>query len=175
MVDLLDEDDWGRLKMGRFNDADEKVVRHVMGAGFFKNELSHGQSPRHPVLHKHRGRMSVQVAANRVNCIAQGHSYVHTPQAIVKAVSTRKTIAATKFLLSYVSRTRADDEQDGLYGSVTMHDALGRELSLDQVLNAIDTWELMSNKDNLSKRAREKIADGDQHAARHMPDDEKYY
>ena len=176
MVDLLDEDDWGRLKMGRFNDADEKLVRHVMGNGFLKKVRPGDYPSRQTVLEKrHRSGMTIQVAANRVNCIAQGHSRLHAPQAIVKAVSARKTIAATKFLLSYVSRTRADDEQDGLYGSVTMHDALGRELSLDQVLNAIDTWELMSNKDNLSRRAREKMANGNRRAIRHMPDDEKYY
>jgi hypothetical protein len=177
MVDLLDEEeDWGRVKMGRFSDADEKLVRRMMGNGFLKKGRPSDPSSRQTVSGKrHRSGMTIQVAANRVNCIAQGHSHVHTPQAIVKAVSTRKTIAATKFLLSYVSRTRADDELDGLYGSVTMHDALGRELSTAQTLGAIDTWELLPNSENLSKRAREKIADGDRHAVRRMPDDEKYY
>lgn len=176
MGKMIDEDDWGRVKMGRFSDADEKLVRRIMGNGFLKKGRSVGHSPRSPVSRKcNRSKMSVQVAANRVNCIVRGHSYVPTPQVMVKAVSTRKTIAASKCLVHYVARTRQSDKQDGLYSSITMHDALGRELSLDQILGTIDTWELMSNKDNLSLSAREKLVCGDHRAVKQMPDEKKYY
>ena len=174
MVDLLDEEEWGSVKMGRFSDADEKLVRRYMGNGFLKNGPSGGRSP-HPTISRKRNRskMSLLVAANRVNCIAQGYSYVPTPQAMLKAVSTRKTIASTKGLARYVARTRQKDKRDGIFGSVNIHDALGLELSLDQVLGAIDTWELVSNKDNLSLNAREKLACGDHQSLQKMQDEKK--
>jgi len=173
MFNVIDEDDWGRIKMGRFSDADEVLVRRVMGPRFSKNTNQVSQKLR---SFKHtRNNVTIRVIANRVNCLVQGPSYSARPQAFVKALSTRKTITATKRLIDYVARTRRDDKRDGIYGSIKMRDALGRELTLSKTRSITDDWGLMPDVENLSKRARKAISQGDFGTVENMKDEDKHY
>lgn len=172
---MFDEDEeWGRLKMGWFSDADEKLVNYIMGKKFMSSTCTALQRRYKPPARKtNQSCMPSNVVHNRVHTVANGMSYAIKPEVLVKAVSTSKTISGTFSTAKYISRTRLEDMQKGQYGSIIMHDEFGRRLTPQEIQRILQDWDLLKDSDNLSVGARRFKAQSNLKSLRRMTEEDK--
>lgn len=151
----IHDDDWEDVRLGRFDDTDENLVRRVMGARFFRpgrffsSKTAQTSRPRYRLKeHQH------QILLSRVNTIALAYDYTPRKQAVVKARSRPKSRQGVTNLIKYVARLRPQDKDDKSVKGMQVWDGYGTELAVDEVLALPRTWDLAVDNDNLSKRAR---------------------
>jgi len=159
-----DGDELVRVKLGRFSDADEMLVRRVMGKRFrLKGRYFPDRKLNKAGVASVRD-FHIQAWANRANCIAQGLAYSSRRQVVVKAAQNHKSVRGVSGLLSYVARLRKQDRHDDAYGAIPIWDGFGRELCPHDVMNIFQAWDLTEDNENLSKQARALLDAGDQNA-----------
>jgi len=150
-----DDTDWERVKLGRFNDADERLVRGVMGPWFLRTRQSHSAfKPRGLSRQSVPRERHLQVLLSRANTVALGHHYSARKQAVVKVGFCPKSRGGVVKQARYVARLRPVDMQDGQQKTVPIWDGFGVPLERDDVASIADTWELPPDHENLSKTAR---------------------
>lgn len=162
-----DNEDWERIKLGRFREDDERLVRGVMGPWFLRTR----QSP--PAL-KSKGssqqsavrERQAQVLLSRTNTVALGLSYSARKQAVVKAGFCPKSRRATMKQVLYVARLRPQDKREGQYKAVPVWDGFGQPVCNEDIVSTAEHWDLPLDEDNLSKRARMLLAQGEMGAYR---------
>gem|GEM_PF-3019510 len=161
-----DDEEWARVKMGHFTDADEKVIRGVMGP-WFKWSKS---SPR-PQRRKHRNTSNNRVSSSvgRARTIGLGYEQYSGQEVVVKARLCPKALESSKTLFRYVARLRPQDKRDCIYGTVPLWDEFGVPVSTSEALEIHETWKLKEDADNLSKPARDYLANGDMKGFHAMP------
>lgn len=167
---MIEEDEeWGRVKMGRFSDVDERLVRRVMGPWFSRRvracgssvSLSSGKPCRQTPRDTQFGGI-----ARRARVVSSGYNYKALRQAVVKVGHCPMTNRMVQKQVCYVARLRNCDRESGEYGTVPVWDGFGHSMPLEEALDITRTWDLMSDEENYSKKARELIASGDYDAFR---------
>ena len=150
-----DDKDWERVKLGRFNDADEQLVRGVMGPWFLRTRQSRpafkSRSQPHQSVSRER---HLQVLLSRANTVALGPNYSARKQAVVKIGFCPKSRGGVAKQARYVARLRPIDMQDGQQKIVPIWDGYGVPLERDDVASIADAWELPQDDENLSKTSR---------------------
>jgi len=150
-----DDTDWERVKLGRFNDADERLVRGVMGPWFLRTRQSRSAfKPRSLSPQSVSRERHLQVLLSRANMVSLGHHYSTRKQAVVKVGFYPKSRDGVVKQVRYVARLRPVDMQDGQQKSVPIWDGFGAPLERDDAASIADTWELPQDHENLSKTAR---------------------
>lgn len=165
MID--EEEDWGRVKIGRFSDADEKVVRRIMGP-WFPRRAKGGSTPqfskvRKPSRQSQRDFRIVQ-CADRIHTVSQGYAYSPGRQAVVKVGFCPKSIRGVLHQVCYVARLREEDLAEGTYGSVPLSDGFGVRVMSEDALDVAQSWDLATDDENRSKAARELLRQDDNSA-----------
>jgi len=158
-----DEDDWGRLRMGRLSNADERLAQRLMGKGFMRSvtrststvcrRFKKSQGARH------RDFQAAQLAS-RTNTVGLGLSYRVCPQAIAKVGFCPKSRISAHRQILYVTRLRDEDRERGRQHRVGRWDEFGRAISEDAVMTLTQDWNLTADEDNLSKAVRNLRAGG---------------
>jgi len=161
-----DDEEWARVKMGHFSDADEKVIRGVMGPWF-----KWSKSSLRPKRRKHQGASKERIVslAGRAKTISLGYEQYSRKEVVVKARQCPKGLESSKTLIRYVARLRPQDKRDGMYGTVPMWDEYGFSVSAAEALEIEKAWGLKADEDNLSKTARDYLAKGDMTGLLSMP------
>lgn len=162
-----DDEDWERVKLGRFSEADERLVRGVMGLWFLRSQRSHpshkpGGFSKRTIAHERQAK----VLLSRANTVAQGISYTTRKQALVKAGFCSKSRSSAMKQVLYVARLRPQDEREGRSKAMPVWDGFGELLEKEDVLSIAKTWDLVADQDNLSKAARTLLEQGDKAAFR---------
>jgi hypothetical protein len=157
----FEEEDRECGKLGRYSDADEQLVRRFMGPWFLKTRRSwpsdnpQGTSPR-AKLKEHQA----QVLMSRSNTIALGIRYTPRKQAIVKVGFCPKSRRGAIKQILYVTRRRPQDLTDAQYEAPQVWDGFGLPVGDEDIVSTPERWDLSLDEDNLSKRARMLLAQG---------------
>lgn len=126
-------EEWWRRRLGRLVAGDdEAVVRALLSA------RAHRQT-------------SGLAAQWRAWTVVKDWRRNHGPQVIVKAAGRRKSASGVKACIRYIARMRL---QDSL--SVPVYDEFGQ---IVDPMTACSAWDLLSDQDNLSRKARERSDD----------------
>jgi len=171
---LREGEDWERVKLGRFNDADERLVRGVMGPWFLRPRRSvtplksKGSSNRTKAQER-----QAQVQLSRANTVALGLNYTPRKQALVKVGHCPMSCRGTMKQVCYIARVRPQDKREQQYNSVPLWDGFGAVLTDEDALSIAKRWDLASDKDNLSKTARTLLKQGDHDAFRALGERQK--
>lgn len=167
-----DDDKRPRVRMGRFSDADERIVNGIMGRWFIRCRTS--GAPRFGAQ-KSRRRTRDSTLPGRAMTQALGHDVPYKKEVVIKCRSCPKSLYATKTLIRYVARLRERDKRDGEYGSIPLWDEYGMSVSTDEAVVLTETWELTPDEDNLSKAAREHMKRNDLAALHAMKGRDRLY
>ncbi|WP_139135038.1 relaxase/mobilization nuclease domain-containing protein [Magnetovibrio blakemorei] len=157
-----DLEDWDWVKMGRFSDADERIVQGIMGKRF---RLAHPPStvshPKGKVRRKGAHAKRDASLSGRAFVIEKGYRYARGKEAVIRARSRPKSDHGVMTLLRYVARTRREDEKNGQYGAVSLWDGFGAPLSVEDIHAVRKRWELLPDQDNLSRTALKHLKKSD--------------
>jgi len=157
-MDIDDEEEWSRVKMGRLNDADERIVEGIMGNRFKWFSTSYDPTPGNRMNRKGGRDFNLPGRAR-----TQSLGYAHHPckQVVVKVRLCPKSLYGAKSMIHYVARVRPQDKRNGEYGSVPLRDEFGVSVSPNAALALTDSWELTADEVNLSKTARDYLEKND--------------
>lgn len=161
----FDEEDWELGKLGRFSDADERLVRRVMGPWFLKSRQSRlSQNPQGSSTRPKLTERQAQVLMSRGNTVALGINYTPRKQVIVKAGFCPKIRRGAINQILYVTRCRPQDLKDPQYKAMPIWDGFGQPVPHEDILSIAEKWDLPCDDDNLSKKARTHLERGEMDA-----------
>ncbi|MCR4378448.1 MAG: relaxase/mobilization nuclease domain-containing protein [Rhodospirillales bacterium] len=161
----FDEEDWELGKLGRFSDADERLVRRVMGPWLLKPRRSRlSQNPQGSSTRPKLTERQAQVLMSRGNTVALGINYTPRRQAIVKAGFCPKSRRGAINQILYVTRCRPQDLKDPQYKAMPIWDGFGQPVPHEDILSIAEKWDLPCDDDNLSKKARTHLERGEMDA-----------
>ena len=164
-----DEEEWGRVKMGRFNDADGRIIEGIMGKRFrLAYSSPHVVNPKGKERQKSTYEKRDESLPNRASVIEKGYSYATGKEVVIKVRSRPKSDRGVVTLMRYVARLRPEDEREGGDGAVSLWDGFGTLLSVGDIHAIHERWELVAALDNLSPKARRYLKLGDLEALRTM-------
>lgn len=155
-----EDDDLPRVKMGRFTDADERIVQGIMGRKRWWGRASNGSvDPK-----RQAGRRTVATRdlglVRRAHVIERGYNLSVGKQAVVVNKSTPKSVSGVMNALRYAARTRPEDKREDKYTSVSAWDGFHVPVSAEDIERIPETWDLIPDEDNLSKPARQLLEEG---------------
>lgn len=162
-----DNEDWERIKLGHFSEDDERLVRGVMGPWFLRTRQSL-PALKSKSISKHLAvrERQAQVLMSRSNTVALGLNYSARKQAVVKVGFCLKSRRAAQKQVLYVARLRPQDKREGQYKAVPVWDGFGQPVKDEDIVSTAEHWDLPLDEDNLSKRARMLLAQGEMGAYR---------
>ncbi len=168
------DDDYLRPKMGRYDEAEERRWERLLSRKRRKGGTAPLQATKGlrrktiaPLLSDRALRTRIQVATNRYDAAGR--------EVIVKATKgPPKTIAGIRNLVRYISRPDAAGPSDVWREPVKLFNGYGAEIPVDSVDGELDAWNLLPNRENLSKAARSLWRDGNISAFRELRHRERY-
>jgi len=159
---LQDDDDWEQAKLGRFNDADERLVRGVMGPWFLRTRRTQSSTKfKGPSTRTQAQDRRVGVQLSRVNTVALGISYSTRKQAVVTVGFCPKSMRDVSSQVLYIARLRPEDKQLEHYKALPLWDGFGKTIDEEEAKSIGERWGLASDQENLSKASRTLLRQGD--------------
>jgi len=159
-MDINWEDDL-KLKLGRFNEHEgreiERLLRRRRSSPYGSRPLTADRSPR-PRGDRYQGHGYTDKALiGRALGIVDSRQFGEGTEAVFKSVSRSKSRRGPRSLVRYISRTRRKDISRGRK-PVPLFDEFGMAVGSvepGEVTSCLDKWGLLSDKNNLSKQARD--------------------
>lgn len=153
MVDDLDVQ--YKVKMGRFSESDEVLIKRIMGKKFLhygKNAKFTRKTSRNNSTQKKLTDFQVQECVSRSNVIAQGYSYSTGREAVVKVGKCHKSIKGVVGQISYIARIDPYGQNTNELESVEFRDGYGIRVPHEEALNVHRNWDLLTDEENLSMK-----------------------
>lgn len=171
----MEEDDFLRPRMGRLDEAEGHRIEGLLRFRRRRKSgvLPHGQK-RRSFERSGSKLLSDHALDTRVRQLTLSDGQKGREVVVKSADGPPKTIAAVRALVRYVARLDASGNRKPNQPPVHVFDGYGREITPATLLTELETWNLFSNHDNRSKKAREAAAQGDRQAIREMSSRERY-
>jgi len=161
----LFDDDEDRVRLGRFSDHDEQQAEKLFKSNF------HLHPTKSPYRGMHVYQHVRQAITYRARTISTGWGNEGHPEAVVKFSSSHKSRKTVIASIRYIARLEETDETNEPPAPV--RDEFGLPLDADAVIQRITDWDLRPDKDNLSKEARDLIAEGKTEEAQKLNDSKR--
>lgn len=155
---MLDVDeDWDWVKMGRYSDADEHMVRRVMGPWFLRGAQGRSarNTPKSPKsLGQEQKNFRMNEISGRANVVSLGHNYRPGRQAVITLGDRPKSQHGVQSQICYVARLRDEDRENEDFASVSLWDCFGMPITSEVALNISQSWDLKGDEENYAPKAR---------------------
>lgn len=150
-----EDEDFQRPRMGRYDETEEQRFEHLFRFRWPRSLGAPSASGRKAPL------LSDQALSVRTRMLTFNYG-LKGREVVVKSVAgPPKTKASVRALVRYVARLKANGSRKPDCEVVQVFDGFGCEIPSEEVQAELDDWNLVPDRENLSKKARDALARGD--------------
>ncbi|MEP0337126.1 MAG: hypothetical protein ABJ388_00280, partial [Alphaproteobacteria bacterium] len=169
---MEDEREDDRVQMGRFDEAEAQYWENLIcGPLVYRTGPGRSKSGR-PRKWLTGSGLSVAAVRDRVRTLSNSYHF-RGKEVIVKAAGAPKTIRGVRGAVRYIGRiTKLEEKEEA--EPAQLYDGWGREVSEGDIESELAQWSLRTDRDNLSRRARE-LKDQDEGGERALSERERFW